>query len=119
MKVFAFEGTSVVYACGSLTEAEEYFEAIDVEDDEYVFFGADGTVVSTSVVDGRVVLTATERRSPGELRRRLRAYLEHPGLTLDPALAEDPAALADVLMERQRASTWPRWPAWLRIRRSR
>ncbi|MFI5898211.1 hypothetical protein ACIA5D_49840 [Actinoplanes sp. NPDC051513] len=102
-----------------MTYAEGYFEAIDVEDDEYVFFGADGTVISPSVRDGRVVLTPTDEKRPGELRMRLRAYLEHPRVAMDPALADEPVALADLLMEKERASSWPRWPAWLRIRRSR
>jgi hypothetical protein len=42
MKVYAFEGPYELYALESLAHAEGYFEAIDVENDEYVFFGVDG-----------------------------------------------------------------------------
>ena len=77
VKVDAFEGSNEVYVCESLAHAEGYFEAIDVENDEYVFIGADGTVIRPSVRNGRVVLTPMGERRPLELRRRLRIYLEH------------------------------------------
>lgn len=123
MRIYAFErpyhpvifrrGTVVqeIYACQSLAVAEEFFEAIDVADDEFVFFGDDGTVISASVTDdSRVVLTPTGERRPDELRQRLRSYLTQPRVGLDPALADDPAMLAELLIERQRAQRWPRWP---------
>lgn len=119
MRVYAFEGPSIVYACESLTYAEDYFEAIDVENDEYVFFGADGTVIGPSIRDGRVVLTPRNEKRPEELRTRLRTYLEYLDLAMSPSLADDPATLADLLIEQERARSWPRWPAWLRTRRSR
>jgi hypothetical protein len=112
-----------VHASESLVAAEGYFEAIDVENDEDVFFGDDGTVISPSVRDGRVVLTPTNQNGPEELRERLRIFLVQPRVTMDPALADDPAALADLLIEladllieQERARRWPRWPAWLRRR---
>jgi hypothetical protein len=73
-----------VYACELLAVAEQYFEATAVAGDEFVFFGEDGTVITASV-------TADQR------------------VVLDPALAEDPVALAELLIEQQRARRWPRW----------
>jgi hypothetical protein len=32
--------------------------------------------------------------------------------------ADDAAALADLLVEEKRLWRWPRWPDWLRFRRS-
>jgi hypothetical protein len=52
---------------GSSARAESYLEATDVENDEYVFFGADGTSITPSVRDGRVALTPTVEKQPVEL----------------------------------------------------
>ncbi len=60
MRIYAFEGPHEVHASESLAAAEGDFEAIDVDDDEYVFFGHDGTVIDPSTHDERVVLTAHE-----------------------------------------------------------
>ena len=118
MRIYAFEGPHEVYASESLTAAEGYVEAIDVGNDEYVFFGDEGTVVSPSVRDDRVVLTPTDERRPEELRERLRTFLVQPRVAMDPAWADDPTALADLLIEQERARRWPRWPGWLRFHRS-
>lgn len=118
MKIYAFEGPHDVYASESLAAAEGYVEAIDVENDEYVFFGDDGTVISPSVRDEHVVLTPTDDKRPQELRQRLRTFLVQPRVAMDPALADDPAALADLLIEQERLRRWPRWPGWLRFRGS-
>ncbi|WP_433727520.1 hypothetical protein ACQP2Y_12615 [Actinoplanes sp. CA-051413] len=116
MKVYAFEGSNEVYVSESLAHAEAYFEAIDVENDEYVFFGADGTCISPSVRDGRVALTPMDERRPVELRGRLRTYLEHPQVAMDPALADDLPALADLLFEQEQTRRWPRILGWPRFR---
>jgi hypothetical protein len=102
MAVFTFEGPTVLYVHRSVPEAEGYFEPIDVENDEYVFFGADGTPIRPSVRDGRVVLTPTVENRSGELRERLRQYLARPGMAMDGARADDPVALAGFLLERER-----------------
>jgi hypothetical protein len=118
MKVYTFEGPHEMYVSESLAYAEGFFEAIDVENDEYVFFGADGTVIRPSVRAGRVVLTPMGERRLIELQNRLRTYLDQPRVALDPALADDPLELADLLIERERAQRRHRLPGWLR-RRSR
>jgi hypothetical protein len=116
MKVYAFEGPHEVYALESLAHAEDYFEAIDVENDEFVFIGVDGTVIQPSVRDGRVVLTPTAEKQPTELRARLRTYLLHSRVAVAMELADDPEALADVLMAPRRTNRL-RWPRWLHDRR--
>ncbi len=99
--VYTFEGPSVLYVHPSSAAAEGYFEAIDVENDEYLFSGQDGTVVQPSVEGGRVVLTATSEQQADELRQRLRTHLDHSG-ELDPALADDTVFLAQVLLDQER-----------------
>ena len=118
MKIYAFEGPHEVYTAETLAAAEDWLEAIDIENDEYVIFGDDGTVISPSVRDEQVVLTPTDEKRPEELRERLRTFLVQPRVAMDPALADDPAALADLLVEEERLRRWPRWPDWLRFRRS-
>jgi hypothetical protein len=104
MAVYAFEGPSVLYVHSSLTAAEDYFEAIDVENDEYVFFGQDGTVIQPSVQSGQVVLTPTDEQRVGELRQRLRTYLNYNG-ELDPELADDTVSLAQLFWSGRGSST--------------
>jgi hypothetical protein len=55
MRVFAFEGPHEVHACEPLAAAGGCLEAIDVANDQYVFFGEDGTVISPSVQDERML----------------------------------------------------------------
>jgi hypothetical protein len=105
-----------VYVFGSLALAEDYFEAVDVENDEYVFFGADGTLIEPSVRHGRVVMTPTAERQPVELRARLRTYLQHSRVATDIERADDPSALADLLMEDEQTLRWPRWLRYRRFR---
>lgn len=113
MAVFTFEGSNILYVHPSLTAAEGYFEAIDVENDEYVFFGQDGTVIHPSVENGRVVLSATPEQEVDELRQRLRTYLSG-SREVDPALADDTVSLARLLLEKERAFQESRWLPRLR-----
>jgi hypothetical protein len=103
MAIYAFEGPNELYVHASFAAAEGYFEAIDIENGEYVFFGDDGTVVVASVRDSRVVLSPTEDRRIQELRDRLRVYLSQSSMTLDVAFADDSVGLAARLLARERA----------------
>ena len=114
MAVFTFEGPNNLYVHPSLAASEGDFEAIDVENDEYVFFGQDGTVIQPSVDRGRVVLTATEEQGVDELRQRLRTYLSNCREELDVALADDTVSLAQLLLEEERAFQESRWLPRLR-----
>ncbi|NEM05176.1 hypothetical protein [Geodermatophilus normandii] len=110
LAVYTFEGPSVLYVHPSIAAAESSFEAIDVENDEYIFFGQDGTVIQPSVKAGRVVLTAIPEQRADELRQRLRTYLDHSG-RLDPKLADDTVSLAQLLLDQERAFRESRWPS--------
>ena len=115
--IYAFEGSFELYVNESLTDAENYFEAIDVENDEFDFFAGDGTVIDSAVRDGRVVLTLTGEHRPEELRARLRTYLSQPRVAMDPALADDPIALGVLLLERERVGEHSGWLSRLFARR--
>jgi hypothetical protein len=116
VRIFGFEGPHEVFVLESLTDGG--IEAVDVENDEYVFFGDDGAVIGAAVRDGRVVLTPTGVQRGEELRERLRTYLSRPEVALDPTLADDPVALGEMLRERERAAEWPRrWFARLMAHR--
>jgi hypothetical protein len=106
VRIFGFEGAHEAFVLDSLTDGG--IEAVDVENEEYVFFGDDGTVIEAAVRDGRVVLTPTGVQRGEELRERLRTYLSQPRVAMDRALADDPVALAPMLRERERATEWPR-----------
>jgi hypothetical protein len=109
MAIYAFEGPTELYVHRSASAAQRYFEAIDVENDEYVFFGDDGTAIQPSVLNGRVVLTPTEENRVEELRQRLRAYLRQDSVAMDPERAEDTVALASLLLERERGHSTAGW----------
>jgi hypothetical protein len=116
MRIFGFDGPYEVFVLDSLTD--DAVEAIDVENEGYVFFGDDGTVIDAAGRGRRVVLTSTGVQRGEELRERLRTYLSQPEVAIDPALADDPVALGAVLRERERADRLPRrWFAWLTARR--
>lgn len=117
MVIYAFEGSYELYVNESLPDAENYFESIDVENDEFGFFADDGTVIDSAVRDGRVVLTLTGEQRPEDLRTRLRTYLAHPLVAMDPALADDPIALGVLLLERERAREHSGWLSRLFARR--
>ena len=117
MAILTFEGPTVLYVHASVADAEGYFEAIDVENDEYVFFGDDGTVVQPSVRGGWVILTPTDEKRSDDLRERLRTYLVQSSLALDPALASDTVGLATRLLEEERAHSRTGWLGRLLARR--
>lgn len=110
--VFIFDGADVAVQL-SAEDAARWLEPVDIDDGACDFIGEDGTVYRPSVVDGLVRLTATAEKRPDELRRRLREFLSHPNVGLEPDLANEPGEVAVVLAKRQRAETWPRRPKWL------
>jgi hypothetical protein len=113
--VFLFyEDGSGVDAYPSLTAARNQVEAIDVENGEYAFFTVDGRRIEATV-GGRgrqdVWLEVVAGDVMAELRERLATALVV--VNLDPALAADPIAAAQALLDGQWESRWPRRPAWL------
>lgn len=108
--VFVFEENDVT-VFPSVAKAESGVEVHDIE--KLVFLDSGGDVLVASADGYRVKLTATEECRSDELRSRLRVFLSHPTVNLDPAMADDPAEVAVVLMKRQKAALWPRWPRCL------
>lgn len=49
VRIFGFEGPYEVFVLDSLTAAAVEIEAIDVENEEYVFFADDGTLIDAAV----------------------------------------------------------------------
>lgn len=113
--VFIFEGDD----CGAIPSPQDVdgeVAPIDVEIGSYEYFGVDGTVFHDVVVTGTgrtrksVVLRPTGERRPEELHARLRVYLaavtsKSPEASLKPSLAEDPEALAELMLQPRPATT--------------
>lgn len=97
---------SVDYAVGCV-------EAIDVENGEYDFFTEDGTVLVGDTNDQEVTLRPTDERRPDELHERLRRYLSHSKVGLDPNLADDPLAAAQAILDAEWARRPFQWFPWL------
>lgn len=108
--IFLIDGGDVV-AFPSIADAEGGSEIYDIEG--YQYFDAEGTVLDATADGYRVRLVPTAERRLDELRGRLDAYLRHPRVGIDPALANDPRRVAALLIGRQREQVWPRWPKWL------
>jgi hypothetical protein len=107
--VFIFEGNDLS-VLPSVERAAGHVEAIDVDNGEFDFFADDGTVLIGTTHDRQVMLRATDDRRPEELRERLRRYLSHPKVAMDPALADDPIAAAQAILD----ASWSRRPfSWL------
>src|SRR4051794_5137587 len=84
MAIYTFEGPNELYVHASLEAAEGYFEAIDVENKEYVFFGSDGTLVQPSVRDGQVNLSPTGQGHAEELANDFASILPSRALRSIP-----------------------------------
>jgi hypothetical protein len=108
--IFVIDGGDVM-VFRSVAEAEGGTEVQDI--DSFRYFDAEGTVLEATDDGYRVRLTPSADRRPEELHAQLDAYLRHPRVGIDPALARDPHRLAELLIVRQRSQLWPRWPRWL------
>lgn len=105
----------------SLADAADSIEAIDVDNGEFTLFGEDGTLVRPEVQQQRVLLHVSDELRLSELRERLRGYLAHPRVALDPSLADgDLLVAAQVLLDEQWGarpfrwfeSPWVGWRRW-------
>ncbi len=73
--VFLFDRDGELNIFWSQDEAEDWMEAIDVEEGEYVAaYRQDGTRFSPATAAGRPVLTPTGQIDPEKLRERLQEY---------------------------------------------
>ena len=108
--VFVFDGGDLA-VFPTVAAAEGGTEVYDI--DRFSYFTDDGTVLSAVADKYQVRLTATAERRPDELRDRLRAYLQHPLVGLDPGLAEDPVSAAQAILDREWSTRTFRWFPWL------
>jgi hypothetical protein len=83
-----------------IASAEGHVEVYDIG--ELRFLGVDGTILKATAEGYKVRLEPTDSKDPRELRSRLVAYLSHPSVGMDPALADDPARAAEALSARPR-----------------
>jgi hypothetical protein len=108
-------------AFASLSDAEGYMEAIDVEDGLYRptategawpggVYAVDGRLVEARAANNWVELEVTVRQDAAGLRRLLSSVAERGIVAGDP---EDPVAIARELLAQQWRSRWPRRPRWL------
>ena len=96
--VFVFEGLDVdVHP--SIERAAASVEAIDVDNGEFDFYTDDGTVLKAETRDGEVLLRPAGERKREELCERLRLYLVHPRVSLDPSFADDPLVFAQSVFD--------------------
>jgi hypothetical protein len=63
------------------------------------FFAVDGTVLRASAEGYEVRLEPTDEKDLERLKSGLRTFLSSPRVRMDPALADDPARAAEVLVE--------------------
>ncbi len=110
--VFVFEGDDLsVYP--SVESAASCVEANGVDNGEFDFFAEDGVVLSGVTHNEQVTLQETNDRRLADLRDRLRRYLVDPQVGLDPALADNPVAAAQAILDREWERRPCRWFPWL------
>lgn len=115
--VFVFEDSVNLDVFPSLAAAESGTEVYDLQ--TLVYFATDGTVLAATAEGYAVRLAPTSDRRADELRDRLRVYLQHSSVALDPCLADDPVATAQMLMDRENNFIAPRPFRWARMRKKR
>jgi hypothetical protein len=95
--IFVFDGGDLgIYP--DLRSAEGATEVYDIG--SLRFYGADGTILKPTAEGYAVKLEPTDERDEEDLKSRLRTFLAHPTVGLDPDLSDDPAQAARVLLER-------------------
>jgi len=108
--VFAFDRENWCSVFSSVEDAENGVETNDVDADEYVVFGDDGTVFDARVEGVRVRLSATDVRQLPQLQERLALFLR--ANRIDCA-SDDVIAAANAILEAEWEGQWPRRPRWL------
>ena len=90
-----FDGGDLA-AYADVRAAENDTEIFDI--DSLQFVRADGTLLRATARGYAVHLEPTNQRDEEALKERLRAFLSHPKVGMDPGLADDPARAAAALM---------------------
>lgn len=108
--VFAFDRENWCSVFRSPDETAARLEVNDVEADEYVLFGNDGSVFVASVDGPDVVVRPTESRDPEALRERLKRYCAMANI--EPG-SDDPVVVGNAILADSWSHRWPKRPAWL------
>lgn len=95
----------------SIADAQDWMEAIDVDDGEYTAALTEtGRVLKMRTDNGLVVLEMTDELDPDLLQRLLR---EHGQAIGQPGIEQDPVGFANQTWKLEWEQRWPRWPRWL------
>ena len=108
--VFAFDRENWCHVFRSADEAAAQLEVADVEADEYVLFGDDGSVFVASVDGQHVVVRPTESRDPEALRERLGRYCAMAKIETG---SDDPVVVGNAILADSWSHRWPKRPSWL------
>jgi hypothetical protein len=110
--VFAVDRTTgSVLAWPSMSAARANAPLYGVEDDEYLWFLDDGTVVEASAEGQDVALVPTDEQKPDELLTYLKAYVQRRGLVIDDE--DEPLAYIDPIARDHYLEMWPGWLRWI------
>ncbi|WP_371406112.1 hypothetical protein OHA10_11215 [Kribbella sp. NBC_00662] len=108
--VFVFAGLDL-NMFPSIADAQDWLEAIDVDDGEYsAALTETGRVIRMGTQDELVVLELTDELQPDLLRTLLR---EHGQAIGQQGIELDPVGFANASWMREWERRWPRWPRWL------
>jgi hypothetical protein len=108
--VFVFAGLDLTMF-PSMADAQDWLEAIDVDDGEYTAALTEaGRVIRMRTQDGLVVLELTDKLDAGLLRTLLREHGQAIGQT---GIELDPVEFANQSWKTEWEHRWPRWPSWL------
>ncbi|MGW6280319.1 hypothetical protein [Kribbella sp. NPDC055071] len=108
--VFVFAGADLT-RFPSITDAQDYLEAIDVDDGEYTAALTEtGRVIKMTTEKELVVLELTDELAPDLLQSLLREHGESIG---QPGIELDPVGYANKTWQWDWDHRWPRRPHWL------
>jgi hypothetical protein len=108
--VFLFAGGDLTMF-PSVGAAEDWMEAVDVDDGEYTAALTEtGRVIEMRTANDEVVLELTDDVDPARLYELLQ---EHGQLIGQPGIELDPVGFANRSWMLDWQNRWPRWPRWL------
>lgn len=108
--MFVFAGLDLTMF-PSITDAQNWMEAIDVDQGEYTAALTEtGRVIRMRTENEAVVLELTDDLDAEQLRGFLR---EHGQAIGQPGIELDPVGFANQSWKIEWDHRWPRWPRWL------
>ena len=108
--MFVFAGVDV-NVFPSIADAQDWMEAIDVDDGEYTAALTEtGRVIRMRTEKELVLLELTDELDPKLLQRLLREHGQAIGM---PGIELDPLGFANESWKWEWEHRWPRWPRWL------